>query len=271
MLEKLPLPPTCLNTTKEIIVVAINSLNATQWESYNNHLQVMYELGRYYTNYEFALFNTSRMSIDRFRNEAARFCVENNCKYLMFLDDDVTIPPGSLKRLIEVLEDKESPADVVAANVIIRGWPFDYMLFKWEQNDKKENLVSIKEIGSGTTHQGVETIGAVGFSLCLIKVDLLKKLSKPWFVTGPNHTEDIYFCVRTQREHNAVIKVDWDIICNHIIWGEMISHTNRDAYKEYYLRMNPTLKDEPITIVDRSGEDYEKVLAEQLTPNLVEV
>lgn len=266
MLEKMPLPPSCVNTTKPIIVIAVNSLQATQWEAYNNHMQFMYELGRYYPDYEFAWFNTSRMSIDRFRNEAAKFCVENNCKYLLFLDDDVSIPPRSLRRLIEIMEDPTSTCDVVAGNVIIRGWPFDYMLFEWEEDENKQNLKSIKKIGEGTTHNGVETIGAVGFSLCLIKVELLHKLAKPWFVTGPNHTEDIYFCVRTQREHGAIIKVDWDIICNHILWGEMVSHANRDAYRDYYLRMNPGLVDQSLIIVDRSGEDYEKVLAEQLSP-----
>ena len=44
---------------------------------------------------------------------------------------------------------------------------------------------------------GVYDCSAVGFSFCLIKMDVLLKCPKPFFITGPKNTEDIYFCIKS--------------------------------------------------------------------------
>jgi len=218
---------------KTIIVVATNSLTNTQYEAYTNHIQKWYNLGRMkkYRNLQFILMNPARMSIDRMRNLAAKTALEVGAKYLLFLDDDVLIQPDGLGRLLD------AKADIAAGKVVIRGYPFDWMIFK----KKGKGLFPCPSL----PETGVEPCDAVGFSFCLIKVDLLKKIPtthQPYFVTGVNNTEDIYFCIRArQADPKCTIVCACDALCGHILWPEVMDANNRLEYKRYFERMNPSL------------------------------
>lgn len=213
------------------IVVATNSLTNTQYEAYTNHIQFWFNLGRLraYNHIKFALVNPARMSIDRMRNVAARTALEMNADYLLFVDDDVLVQKDALGKLIA------TKADIAAAKVVIRGYPFDWMLFKKRDN----GLVALKELPD----EGIEPVDAVGFSLCLIKVSLLKKIptdNQPYFVTGVNNTEDIYFCIRARMAvPKCTIVCECSVNAGHILWPEVMDTSNRKAYKKYYETINP--------------------------------
>jgi GT2 family glycosyltransferase len=216
---------------KHKVVVCINSLVATRHQAYSNHIQFFFRLGRNYPNVDFILFNPDRMSIDRARNSAAELALEQEADYLLFLDDDVIIPMDSLGKLIE------ADADIVAGDVCIRGYPFDHMLFYWTKN--KEGLKAYSKLPSNVPNNLLD-VGAVGFSLCLIKTSLIQKLSKPYFITGVNNTEDIYFCLKAHQEVPKVsIKGHLGLVCYHLLWDEAISSNNKKAFKKYYETMNP--------------------------------
>ncbi len=99
--------------------------------------------------------------------------------------------------------------------------------------------------------------------MCLIKVELLKKVAAPWFVTGLSNTEDIYFCLKAKEfDPNVTIKLDTKIKCAHILWPEMISSINKEAFTEYMETTNPHLrvekaKNKKIQSPDR-GDEYLK-------------
>jgi hypothetical protein len=232
---------------KHKVVVCINSLVATRHQAYSNHIQFFFRLGRNYPNVDFILFNPDRMSIDRARNTAAELALEQEADYLLFIDDDVIIPMDCLGKLIEV------DADIVAGDVCIRGYPFDHMLFYWTKN--KEGLKAYSKL---PTNKGeVIDVGAVGFSLCLIKTSLIKRLSKPYFITGVNNTEDIYFCLKafqeTQNDKPVTVKGHLGIVCHHLMWDEAISTYNKKQYKKYYEAMNPGVLKK---ITDDRGAEY---------------
>jgi hypothetical protein len=222
------------------IVIGINSLTASQWPAYNNHIKLFYRLGRAYPDIDFMLINPSRVSIDKMRNMAAVSTIKNEFDYLWFIDDDVMIPLDTLERLLAC------EADVAAASVIIRGYPFNFMAFRYTgiNNESLEAMPSYpKDEGA------VINVDAVGFSCCLIKRQILEKVPEPWFLTGGNHTEDIYFCLNARDvDPNCTIKVDTSIDCEHILWPETISQANKDNYKEYFEKQNPSvLKTNQIT------------------------
>jgi hypothetical protein len=240
------------NTTtqekKQKIVIGINSLVATRHQAYSNHIQYFFRLGRNYPNIDFILFNPDRMSIDRMRNTAADLALECEADWLLFIDDDVLVPFDSLKRLLAV------DADICAADVCIRGYPFDHMLFQYNSD---RGLVPMPSLPA---EKGVIDCGAVGFSYCLIKVSLLKRMHKPYFITGATNTEDIYFCLKAVKEVPEVtIKADTDIECHHLLWDECISSHNKQAYKEYYEKMNPSLLKKAESSGDRGTEYAEMV------------
>jgi hypothetical protein len=218
------------------IVVGINSLVSTTQPAYSNHIQFFFRLGRNYPEIDFILVNPSRMGIDRMRNLCAKTALEHNADYILFLDDDVLVPFDSLKYLFA------ANADIVAGDVLIRGYPFNHMCFRYPLIADKfdlegKNLKAIESWNEDEINKGIVDVDAVGFSLCLIKTSLLKAVPGPWFLTGPRNTEDVYFCIKAKLHNPSTsIKVCVNVICAHILWAETISIENRAQYKIYMER-----------------------------------
>ena len=176
------------------ILVAVNTLTSVESSVYSNHCQFWFRLGRS-SPHDFILYHPKRTSIDRMRNTAAKLAIENGCDYLLFVDDDVLIPVNAIDCLIE------ADGDCVAGWTIIRGYPFKNMFFRYS---KELNLVNLRddELPEGSLKEDsreIIPVDAVGFSCVLLKVESLKKVETPYFVTGPYNTEDIYFCVKATR------------------------------------------------------------------------
>lgn len=208
------------------IVVGTNSLIGTSQGPYSNHCQMWYRFGRYYTNVDFAFSNPPRMSIDRMRNMTAEYALAVEARYVLFIDDDVLLPLpfDFLKKLIDL------DSDIAAGDVIIRGYPFNHMLFRW--NKEKSGLLQIPKLPK---KRGPYPCDAVGFSCCLIKTELIKKLSKPYFITGAANTEDIYFCLKAREEYpKTTIMADTSVICGHVLWNEVIDSHNKANYSRYW-------------------------------------
>jgi len=219
-----------LQATKKKIVIGINSLVSTVHAAYSNHVQLFFKLGRNYPQYDFIFVNPPRMSIDRMRNMAATVAIQANADYLIFIDDDVLIPFNFLTSFEKMLDTY----DIVCGNVQIRGYPFDYMMFKWDA--ERKGLLTLKTLPKNE----IVELDAVGFSCCLIKVELLRKMNKPYFVTTGNMTEDVFFCLKARDEFPETrMACDSSIVCGHILWSEVISDFTRENYTKYYEAMYP--------------------------------
>jgi hypothetical protein len=224
-------PPDKIDKDKRLkIVVGTNSLTEIQYPAYTNHCQFWFRLGRSYPHIDFLFSNPSRMSIDRMRNMSARVALDVEADYILFLDDDVIVNPNyGLNQLLEC------KADIAAGKICIRGYPFDYMSF---QKDKSGGLITDKELPKS----GIVDRDAVGFSFALIKTAILKRLEPPYFITGLNHTEDIYFCLKARQvDLNCTIKVNCGCECGHILWPEVLHEDNRESYTEYFRKANKIL------------------------------
>jgi hypothetical protein len=218
---------------KPRIVIGINSLVSTVHAAYSNHVQLFFKLGRKYKDeWDFIFINPPRMSIDRMRNMAAEVALQADAKYLIFIDDDVLIPFDFLDKFLIAIKQGNH---VVCGNVQIRGYPFDYMMFRWDE--KKTGLFTLKELAK----TGLEEVDAVGFSCVIIDVEkCIRPLSRPYFITTYNMTEDVTFCLKLMDEQPDVKMVcDPSIVCGHILWSEIISEANRDNYTKYYESQYP--------------------------------
>jgi len=229
------------------ILIGINCLTSVEQIAYANHIQLFYNLGKHHPDWQVFINTPRRMSIDRMRNASAKVALELECDYLMFIDDDVIVPIGCIEQMID------RDVDIVAGWTIIRGYPFENMFFKM---DEKKNLSNyIVERGPG-----IVDVDAVGFSCALIKTSLIKKIRPPYFVTGPYNTEDIYFCVKARDTvPDCSIIVDCGIETAHIMGPECISPWNREAYTDYYKKMNE-VEDKQTTKGDRNEKYKEMVL-----------
>lgn len=222
------------------IVIGINSLSSSPYLAYSNHMSAFHKLGRWAQagGHTIAFNNPERMSIDRMRNQCAKIALDIKADYLLFWDDDVLVPLDFIEHLLAC------DADIAAADVLIRGLPFDHMAFL---GDQKGGLHTISDTTPlvKKAKSAIVPVDAVGFSLCLIKVDLLRKMSDPWFITGTANTEDIYFCLKSrQLDKKTSIKLHTGIQCGHILWHEVISMENRANYTKYQEAQYPHLKAE---------------------------
>lgn len=243
-------------------MIGINTLTTIDQPVYANHLQFFFRLGRHFDeSTTFAINTPRRMSIDRMRNMSAKLAVESEFDYLMFIDDDVIVPIDCLKKMLAA--DK----DIIAGHTIIRGWPYNSMIFKHTVKDGIVNRAGLEFLNEwkpeDLDEKGLLNVDAVGFSCVLIKVSLLKKLSPPYFVTGSHNTEDIYFCMKARQFYpETTIFVDPSIKTTHCLGTEYIDPDNKEHYKEYYKK---TYNDqEPIT--DTSGDRGQEYLDLILPP-----
>lgn len=227
------------------VLLAVNTLAGVNSQVYASHLNLAYRIGKD-TGDEFLLFNAARMSIDRFRNEAGKYALSAECDYLMFLDDDVAVPRDTYTLL------KEADVDVATPLVYIRGYPFKPMMFKaiglGEETglttyDDWESVIELQTGKNFVYHDKPHLLecAAIGFSCALIKVDLLRKVPPAWFVTGTNHTEDVYFCVKARQilENAVSIFVDTRIHAGHLLDPEFICLEMRDKLIDFYDSCNP--------------------------------
>ncbi len=254
------------------ILVGINNLISVSQLAYANHCQFWYRLGRNFgPDYQFGLCNPRRMSIDRMRNFAGKAALEKNFDYLLFIDDDVLVPFDTVERLIKA--DK----DIIAGVTYIRGYPYHPMIFNFLgarlRNDSGLTYVdNFKELAHSET--GLLECDAVGFSCCLIKVSVLRKLKPPYFITGKNCTEDVWFCNKAKSNiPGCQVWVDTKVETAHILGDDIIEPNNLLARKAYDETLDPTLKERSrkeelkIPIIDPRTvrmKDYEQMIVEDI-------
>jgi hypothetical protein len=202
-------------------LVCINTLTAVKSPAYANHIQFFFRLGRNFPDHQFALWTPNRMTIDTCRNMACKVALENEFDYVMMVDDDVLVPFDAYGKMVAA--DK----DIVAGWTIIRGYPYNNMHFIYNEN---------KDLTYYNEHEpeGMLDVDAVGCSLTLIKCELLKKINPPYFVTGTNNTEDIYFCCKArQAVPECTIAVDLSIKTGHILTDQIVTAGNKHIWKKH--------------------------------------
>lgn len=229
-------------------LIGINVLESVNSFVYQSHIKFFTNLKLTNPDDEFILFTPYRMSIDAMRNTAAKLALEHSCDYLMFIDDDVIVPKDVYNRL------KSVNKDIVMALTFIRGYPFKPMFFKaYEQiidssKEKREYLTTYDDYEKFIDKDGLVKCAAVGFSCVLINMDVIKAVAPPYFVTGPNHTEDVYFCnkARYTLEPEPTIYCDTKCSTGHIMMADMVTDYNVAKLRELYA---------PNVTVGKSRED----------------
>lgn len=243
-------------------LIGINNLIAVDQYAYANHLQVMFRLGvakgranMEGQEVEFALCNPRRMSIDRMRNEAAKIALEGEFDYLWFIDDDVLLPLDAFTRL------QQRNKDIIAGVTLIRGYPFHPMIFNFTDPAYKKNSYVV-DYQEKAGEDGLLECDAVGFSCCLIKVEVLKNLIPPFFVTTPNQTEDVYFCKKAKAQYpDLKIFADVNVKTGHLLGNDIIEPSNRLMWMKFEEERNPSLLEQDKREQERIDRSPEQVKA----------
>lgn len=163
----------------------------------------------YDTEFEFNLSEETGCSLPGLARER---CVDSALKYgadyILFFDDDMIFPNSNFLRLY--LDQK----DIVGALAFTGRKPITPVLYR-------ANLVQ-REEGQGLDFQPIfdyernalQRVGAVGFGQVLIKMDVFRKVPKPWFNTV-GMGEDIFFSMRAGM-HGFEVWADTRAKCLHV-------------------------------------------------------
>ena len=132
------------------------------------------------------------------RQEIVEKAIEKECTHLLFVDSDMSFPKDAVVRLIE------RKKDIVGAHYNRRKFP------------PTSTVVNPKD-----PNEGLTTCDSVATGFMLIKLDVFKKLSKPWFFWGLDENgktvtgEDYFFC-SLAREAGFEVWCDFSIEVGHV-------------------------------------------------------
>jgi glycosyltransferase involved in cell wall biosynthesis len=240
------------------ICVASNLLQNTIPEVFSSMAAEFFFLGKNPEITNVLQYMPQRLTIDRMRNEAAKYAMSNDCKWLVFVDDDVVLTPNTINNLVK------TDYDIIMADTYIRGYPFQPMAFENKPTeDAPFNLFPVEDPRAiANPETGIADVFAVGFSCCAINVDLLLNMEPPYFVTGPANTEDIYFCVRAKQEVGDHVKIG--VHTKYPTWHQVerlfVGQSNVEELRKFYESQNIKSKERS----DDSGKSYhEKLRATQ--------
>jgi len=138
------------------------------------------------------------------KNAAVRQALDEDRPWIFFVDDDQILKPDALHRLLA------HDVDIVSCNLLTKDPPFQPYLF-----------FATDATGAGypdtLDHRcGLVEVAACGMGGVLVKTDVFRRLSDPWFAVNEHlDTDDLYFCHEAQQ---AGIRIwcDLDVPSGHI-------------------------------------------------------
>ena len=152
------------------------------------------------------------------REGIAKFAIENDYDYVLYVDSDMVFGPDDLKKLIS------HDADIVSGLYVSRRGENNNICYtdvvtrrRFPKRDPK--------LVHDTLDSGYSEISACGFGFCLIKCSVIKTMYKKYkalFEPFKGVGEDIAFCVRAKRCGYKIF-VDRDVKLGHIgdcIYGD---------------------------------------------------
>jgi len=158
--------------------------------------------------------------VDEARELIAADALQQNARYLAFLDDDTIPPQNWVRRAMAILDQFPEAAAVGAI------YP--------TKSDPAEPLVYLEECGGPFwqwKYGEIFRCNSIGTGAMMIRVDALRKIPRPWFRTIDEGiaegtklhgasvcknlvSDDMYFC-RKVNEAGLVIMADGGSVCGH--------------------------------------------------------
>ena len=185
--------------------------------------------------FEFGQVIMPDMLVQYSREEICDQAVKGGFDYVGMIDDDMIGPMDLWPRLLAL------DVDIVAPLAFTRQKPHNPVVYGtrggWLIDSPHHALHThvIRNYPKDTLFE----CAAVGFGAVLIKVDVLKRMEKPWFFTmwGTKGTgEDIFFCIMAARHAGAKVYCDARL---------KLGHLGPELYvgEEDYERCNPEIKE----------------------------
>jgi hypothetical protein len=134
-------------------------------------------------------------------------------RYLLTLEHDNVPPPDGIMKLMARMESKEGQDFAAIGGLYFTKGPGGVPQIWGDPRDKEMNFRPQKPSGIGEL---VECCGT-GMGFTLFRMSMFKdgKISKPWFQTTGNVTQDLYFWQKARSEGGYRCAVDCNVRVGH--------------------------------------------------------
>jgi len=150
------------------------------------------------------------LPVDEARELIVKGAQDLKCPIIWMIDDDVEVPLGTCRQLLQTIRQAADDVMVVAGIYPSRG------------NDNPEPIV-YQQNGHGAFWKWkkntiFEVTGTIGTGCMMIKTELFNHIEKPWFKTIDSEhgkiTDDVWFCEKVVKAGFKIL-ADAHVICTH--------------------------------------------------------
>lgn len=137
--------------------------------------------------------------------------------YIFWLDQDIIVGPGTLKKLLSHNKD-------IVTGLYFQKCPPFYPLIMLRKPGQEKVSRGLHDYLHAYP-EGLHKVDAIGFGCVVTKVSVFNRIPKPWFEWTKDSGEDIDFCIKA-KDYNIDIWYDSEICCGHM--GERVVFTHDD-------------------------------------------
>ena len=224
------------------VVIAVPNEGNTQWQSYDNRMMFCIYIGALAERskhepvtkdgsiFEFYHFTAGRLLTPVAREALADQALNSGMDYMLMIDDDMISSMDLFERLYE------HDVDIVAPLAFTRNAPHLAVIYRcetgWDPLMKTEYFMN-HYVRNYPENQLVRC-DAVGFGAVLIKMDVIKKMTKPYFMSTCGTGEDVFFCYRAHKQADAKVYMDTSVKLGHLGHPMVIDEVYAKYFWEHY-------------------------------------
>jgi hypothetical protein len=179
-----------------------------------------------------------RKEVGEARNQIVEWALEHNATYVMFIDDDVIIPPFAAQRLGRALDFTSKDLYPDSTTAVCCG--------VYCSKEELSTPVVYRKNGSGASWDWkvgeIFEVESAGTGCMMIRTEVFKELEKPYFKTVEAYvkvgdgigvqmmTDDIYFCSKVKAAGFTII-AHGGVLCGHYdVKKDKIFELPEDSY-----------------------------------------
>lgn len=205
------------------VVVAIPNEGMTVPPAYDNRMLLMLHLGILQERslskpvtpdgaiFEFFHFTVGRLLTPVARETLADHALNAGMDYMLFIDDDMITPMDMFEKLYN------RHVDIVAPLAFTRNAPHYAVIYNcesgWDPVAKSDYMIN--HYVRNYPENELVRCDAVGFGAALIKMDVIRNMKPPYFMSTCGTGEDVLFCYNA-RKTGAKVYMDTAVKLGHI-------------------------------------------------------
>lgn len=213
------------------ICIGIPCFQSCDFQVLEDYMRFAYHLGRRCPEHDFLLAVKGKSEQFRARNAIVKAALQQNCDYLLMLDDDhiidisqSTVPTSTYDFLRDMVFSMEQCGNIGVLGALYYQRGGDVLpVIMHEHPDGTPYFYHPMEVTGG-----MQQVAVTGGGCTLIRMSVFDKIDEPWFAPEHEFGTDIQLCKQV-RKAGWEVWCDTGIVIGHLrMEREIIAPDNRD-------------------------------------------